>query len=154
MGGVDRHDQKLKYYSLTRKSLKWYKKFFFHLLDMCVFNASCIYRKNNPNVKDLQFRERLIQEILDLTGPHHTAGRSKRVPTVSVLARLNDRHFPDLVPLTERSRAAGKKHQFRQCHVCSLRKERTLTPYMCNDCDVSLCAVPCFGHYHTRQNLI
>ena len=34
MGGVDRSDQLLHYYDAARKSMKWYKKFFFHLLDV------------------------------------------------------------------------------------------------------------------------
>ena len=33
----------------TRKICKWYRKFFFHLLDMCLCNAFVLYRVNNNN---------------------------------------------------------------------------------------------------------
>ena len=34
MGGVDKHDQMLTYYSLSRKAVKWNNKYFFHLFDI------------------------------------------------------------------------------------------------------------------------
>lgn len=34
MGGVDKSDQILHYYNAERKAMKWYKKFFFHLVDV------------------------------------------------------------------------------------------------------------------------
>ncbi|XP_067945098.1 piggyBac transposable element-derived protein 4-like [Watersipora subatra] len=34
MGGVDLADQCIKYYNMDHRSLKWYKKLFFHLLDI------------------------------------------------------------------------------------------------------------------------
>ncbi|KAK9722868.1 DDE Tnp 1-like zinc-ribbon [Popillia japonica] len=61
-------------------------------------------------------------------------------------ARLTEQHFPQLVPRKE-----GKKSATRRYRVCSQtkagpkkRKERS---YMCRDCDVGLCAVPCFKIY-------
>lgn len=36
MGGVDMCDQKLTYYHIDRKAMKWYKKYFFHLLDVSI----------------------------------------------------------------------------------------------------------------------
>ena len=35
MGGVNKWDQYLSYYSLGRKSIKWWKKVFFRLFEMC-----------------------------------------------------------------------------------------------------------------------
>ena len=32
--GVDRSDQMLSYYSFERKTIKWWKKLFFHLFDL------------------------------------------------------------------------------------------------------------------------
>lgn len=39
MGGVDKSDQLLHYYNAARKSMKWYKKLFFHLLDVSTVNS-------------------------------------------------------------------------------------------------------------------
>jgi len=47
MGGVDLTDQYVSYYSMTkRKTLKWWGKVFWHLLDVCIVNAWIIYRIN------------------------------------------------------------------------------------------------------------
>lgn len=45
MGGVDRLDQMTAYYSSPRKTIRWYKKVLFHLLDMAVWNSYFLYRK-------------------------------------------------------------------------------------------------------------
>ena len=66
--------------------------------------------------------------------------------------RLTARHFPSYVPAT-----AKKVNAQRICAVCSSkkvdgRKVRKESRYECADCDVSLCAAPCFQIYHTIQN--
>jgi hypothetical protein len=45
--GVDRLDQMLSYYSFERKTIKWWKKFFFHLFDLVVVNAHILHNKTN-----------------------------------------------------------------------------------------------------------
>ena len=46
MGIVDKVDMVISTVDSTRKSLKWYRKFFFHLIDICVWNAYCLYKHN------------------------------------------------------------------------------------------------------------
>ena len=41
MGGVDRSDQLNSYYALMNRSMKWWKKVFFHLLLTAVLHRSC-----------------------------------------------------------------------------------------------------------------
>jgi len=43
--GVDRSDQMLAYYSLERKTINWWKKLIFHLVDLVVFNAQILHNK-------------------------------------------------------------------------------------------------------------
>ena len=38
MGGVDANDQLLKYLLFSRRTLKWWKKVFFSLLNICMVN--------------------------------------------------------------------------------------------------------------------
>ena len=59
MGGVGTHDQILTNYNLAQKAMKWYKKYFFHLFDICVFDAACLYAKDpvNKSVTNLKYRE-------------------------------------------------------------------------------------------------
>ncbi|KOC58590.1 hypothetical protein WH47_07820 [Habropoda laboriosa] len=46
MGTVDKIDMVLKSVECIRKSLKWYKKYFFYMLDMVVWNAYCLYQSS------------------------------------------------------------------------------------------------------------
>lgn len=41
MGAADKADMVINTMNSTRKSLKSYRKFFFHLVDICVWNAYC-----------------------------------------------------------------------------------------------------------------
>ncbi|CAG4942393.1 unnamed protein product [Parnassius apollo] len=67
MSGVDRADQMISYYSSPRKSIRWYKKVMFHLLDVAVWNSFFIFKKYcQANCDFLLFREELIRRLLDL----------------------------------------------------------------------------------------
>ena len=79
MGGVDLADQLLSYYSMTnRRTLKWWKKVFWRLVDITIINSWIIFHTNNPTSEinsQKQFRlklaEELVQSLLDLrSGPH------------------------------------------------------------------------------------
>jgi len=49
MGGVDLTDQYLSYYTLTnRKTVKWWKKVFWRLIDMSILNSFIIFKTNFP----------------------------------------------------------------------------------------------------------
>lgn len=47
MGGVDMEDQVMCYYSLGRKTLKWWRRVFWRLHDMAITNVFIIYKSNN-----------------------------------------------------------------------------------------------------------
>lgn len=50
MGGVDLTDQHLSYYSMTnRRTLKWWKKVFWRLIDLCIVNSWIIFHQNYPH---------------------------------------------------------------------------------------------------------
>ena len=49
MGGVDHADQKASYGLYLHRNLKWWKKAFFHMLQLAVVNAGVIYKAfHNP----------------------------------------------------------------------------------------------------------
>ena len=68
MNGVDLTDQYLSYHSLTkRKTIKWWKKLFWRLIDICILNAAIVFCINNPDsdIKtNRQFRLALIEELV------------------------------------------------------------------------------------------
>ena len=67
MGGVDRSDQLLSYYGFGHKTVKWWRRAAFHLLDMAVVNSYVMYTLSQQSQKKLtheQFRIELAKELL------------------------------------------------------------------------------------------
>ena len=163
MGGVDKVDQQLVDYPITRKrGKKYYKKVFFHLMDLAVWNAYIIYKKaleqstspgQNRPMTHLKFCHQIIRDIIAKFGCHLPQKRSPGRPSTSegsLLQYTPGGHFPMEVPPTEK-----KRNPLRKCHVCSRKRDHTGKPirketrYMCKSCKVPLCVVPCFENYHT-----
>ena len=48
MMGVDRLDQMMAYYNFERKSVKWWRKVFFWVLEAMVTNSYVLYREADP----------------------------------------------------------------------------------------------------------
>lgn len=147
MGGVDLNDQISVFYKSPRKTIKWYKKIFFYMLDMTIVNSFVVWKVLNGDESKsyLQFRLDLIREILDTVERPTYSGRG-RTTCKAPLNRMTGRHFPDDIPRT------GKYKSYKRCHVCYQNKKNKQTSYKCTDCnDIPLCATPCFKIYHTTK---
>ena len=163
MGAVDRSDMMISSIDCTRKSIKWYVKVFFHSMDITLLNAHAMFlTQQEKKVPFAKFHLEVIRQLLEryftaLTLAtnvfvkniffRYSSIEAKPLPFDQGNARLTERHFPALVPRKE-----GKKSATRRCRVCSQTKagpkKRKESSYMCRECDVGLCAVPCFGIYH------
>lgn len=65
MGAIDNRDKVISNVESVRKSTKWYKKYFFHLLDVAIWNAFCLYKmKMNKKLTMRAFHLQLIKEII------------------------------------------------------------------------------------------
>lgn len=62
MSGIDKSDQMVSYYSTPRKTICWYKKIIFHLLDISMWNAYYLYKKklNKFNYRFIDFHSDVI----------------------------------------------------------------------------------------------
>lgn len=133
MSGIDRSDQMISYYSIPRKSVRWYLKIFFHLIDASLWNATYLYEKvTNESCSYLAFRDKIIVDFIQPEpAPRH--------PT-------RQRHI--IQKLEKRVR----------CRVCKMKdKKRTQTFYSCSVCrdaknnDIGLCPTPCFAEWHKNE---
>ena len=62
MGNVDRSDQFVQYLAMRRRTLKWYKKVLFHMMDLCTVQAYIIYKMvTNKPVLHRVFKTRACQ---------------------------------------------------------------------------------------------
>lgn len=152
MGGVDRSDQCLSYYPVARnQQRKYYKKIFRFLLSQSVYNSYVLYKKNNGTLSHLNFRLQLIERLIEKGGMQSSHRYTKTVKTSENVIRLTGRHFPSYVPNT----LLKKKNPCRLCKVCAQKmncngkRVRRETRFECKDCNVGLCAAPCFELYHT-----
>lgn len=69
-------DMQLSSAECVRKTIKWYKKVFFHLLDLTVLNCCIMYGMKTGKKQNLgQFRVSLIREIIERYGVSIGTGR-------------------------------------------------------------------------------
>jgi hypothetical protein len=158
MGGVDRSDQLNKYYTMTRKTIKWWKKLAFHIINAMITNAYILQKKYHPNpVSHSMFRKNLVRSLVGKFQREHNLRGRRYVG--NPLTRLVDRHFPAEIPAQD---GAKRKNPCRKCVVCNIksgkRHRRGLsqkgksTRYWCPDCCAALCITPCFRRYHTVKH--
>uniref|UniRef100_A0A131YKY1 Tick transposon n=1 Tax=Rhipicephalus appendiculatus TaxID=34631 RepID=A0A131YKY1_RHIAP len=154
MGLVDKVDMQPSFSESIRKTLKWNKAVFFHLLDMSLLNAFILFRENAASTTTFaDFKRQVVSQLIQEHHTEHYTEKSKRgKPTGDHPLRLTARHFIQRLPPTG---GQGSRTQ-RRCHVCAnttrrpkLRKE---TRYMCVECNKALCVEPCFKDYHTLKN--
>lgn len=146
MGGVDLSDQCITPYEIMRKSMKWYIKIFFHLLDLAIFNAFVVYNTLRPTrkLKFLCFRRKLARELLEQHGRKEPK-RSRKSFVHANPMRFSAPHFPAAI--------GASKSVRKRCALCYKKgKKQQWTSIMCEDCsNIPLCVIPCFKIYHTTK---
>ena len=127
------------------KSVKWWRKVFFWLLDMTIVTSSIVHqhtqRETGTKMTHLEFRRQFIGQLVEPIQTSHYVPRS-----ISSHERLNKApHFME------------KRSKRKDCVVCSDRAEerqRHLTPFVCITCTdtPALCPDTCFRLYHTQRS--
>ena len=153
MSGVDQMDQMLAYYQCTRKSMKWTKKLFFYLTEICVHNAFILYKIKSVNATHnsyFKFIVCLVEELCSQQSDSSTRTATK-YPRLNPSSRLLggfDRH--QLQPIPSSSTNPRPRRRCKLCAKSGIRKD---VFYFCSNCDVALCPSPCYGLYHTKLHL-
>ena len=143
MGGVDTSDQLIRYYGYPHRSIKWWKRVFFHLLDLSILNANILYNQTaNNNMSQLDFCVAVVSSLL--TGHSPRAVNRHYAPTTELPMRLSERPFIERIP--SETAHGGRP----RCKLCTSRgKNRSQTKYRCKICKTPLHCEPCFEIYHT-----
>ena len=158
MGGVDLGDQMMSYYSFLRRSIKWWRKLFIHMLNMVMLNAFLLQKKYATNpLQHEEFREEIVKMLMR----EGIAGCALSLPAqVSSrhvdIARLSERHFPSFIP---KKPGAVRAKPTRPCFMCTqvkdlwgVRIRPKWSSYWCADCRKVLCIDFCFMTYHTEED--
>lgn len=147
MGGIDRADQMMSYYSAERKTVRWYKKLGIHFIEVFIQNAYWMYltKQNGNGVKMslLSFRETIVKYLAGeptRDGVNNSSCKRKKLGNTAA----NNFHYLDSIPPTK-----NKLFPTKQCTECS-KKKRKETRYFCPVCPnkPALCVVNCFKDYH------
>jgi hypothetical protein len=137
MGGVDRFDQmKAKFYSCCGrfKTVKWYHKLWFGLVDLALVNSWLLFKNTRENAKHFDFVHALAQQLihsflLEQDDLQEQEGRSSKLA-----------HF-------RKDQSTGARPQ-RACYACSSTKKRVRTTFGCASCQRALC-LDCFADHKT-----
>ena len=152
--GVDRSDQMLSYYAFESKTIKWWKKLFFHLFNLTVVNAHILYNKTGKKKMSLEiFYEKVAEGLLTSAGAEIQVHGQTSSPAGKPVGRD---HFLYRIPATH-AKVQGTSQ--RSCCICVDRSKRQTrktvekcTTMYCQKCDVGLCRRQCFEVYHTKLN--
>lgn len=136
MLGVDVQDQFLSSHTIMRRCVKSYKKLFFYLIDMTMFNSFCIWKKIwKKKMHYYEYRLNIVEQILlNITLPEKTSpGRPSLQENPLRLQSKSWGHFPMAISRTEK-----KTNPTRNCKVCYKNGVRSGTRYICKTCQVEL----------------
>ncbi|XP_022802105.1 piggyBac transposable element-derived protein 4-like [Stylophora pistillata] len=165
MGAVDRCDQMVAYSCFRRRTMKWWKKVFFHLFSLSILNPYILYKQRTRSpVLQRTFRRELVKELARNSGISHSLtprGRPRRSAEGLTCLQVGG-HFPEKIMGT------GKKSKItRACVVCFPAQKKILkragekrkrpgkeSSFQCSVCKVALCIQDCFQLFHTVQNYV
>lgn len=160
MGGVDLSDQLMNYYNFLRRTRKWWRKMWVHLLNMIIHNAYVLNRKfgSQKKMSHYDFRESIALELIRESRPVQALESvNDYIPPELVPGRLAGRHFLEKIP-----HVTGRRVIPKGCKVCKIslkdqksgkgQKKMKYTSFQCDQCKMPMCPVPCFKIYHTEQD--
>ncbi|XP_005110942.1 piggyBac transposable element-derived protein 4 [Aplysia californica] len=159
--GLARSDQVVSFFPMKRKSQKWWKKLFFHLLTLVSVQTAILLNKHrrSKDRKALTLSTVVKEIVLSLVDQQQQTLETTASDTASLPNdRLSGKHFPSWCPQTPGRTA----HSRRVCKVCMVKARqsgqtaaqskcrRRLSRFWCASCKVGLCLEGCFEAFHTK----
>lgn len=143
MGGVDKFDQLRECYAIGRRSVKWWHRIFYYLIDLAIVNSYSMWKiKSDTPSKchQLDFRINLARQLI----AGFSSRKSRARPT-----NFRKQNVPDSVRMTNVGVHMPEKHpNSRRCKLCAAKKVQKRTLFICSCCKVPLCIDKCFAQYH------
>ena len=124
MAGVDRSDQVIGKYNTLRKTDKYWKTIFYHLLDIARVNSYILYKEHtgNKGMKQLDFNVQLIKQLCNIP-------EDAPVPIYEPTDTIKD-HQPIVM-------VQDNKKNCKRCY--SNDKKQLKTVFYCKICEHSFC---------------
>ncbi|XP_017572500.1 piggyBac transposable element-derived protein 4-like [Pygocentrus nattereri] len=153
MGGVGYSDALINTYNSLHKTMKWYKAFFYHFVDIACVNSFLLHQeiaksKGQKPMTHKSFREELIEALVNYVDDSQESedmmSGNERAPCMPEFITAG----MDIHPSMKAS--AGRRY----CANCKLENKHNKTPIICRVCDVPLCLVHgrnCFLDWHKKK---
>jgi len=128
MRGVDLCDQNIGYYLPTLKSVKWWRRLFFYIVQVSVMNSYILAKACHPNSIKRKFphqRDFIEQLATELIGEYRNLKPVQREPVVIVSHRVyrmfDKRKVCVECALVKRNTPAGSRTTYYGCGICNVR---------------------------------
>lgn len=158
---VDESDTMIGKVDCIQKTVKWYKKLFFHLVDVSIQNIYLYYKIQTKKYIPMSvFVDDMIIQILEKYGTvakvsQGCAEASQDLPDHLAYRDYVARHHLVSIPLPTNLQRKQRASAQRLCKVCSKTTQRARknkrTSMMCKECQAPLC-LNCFVDYHTIED--
>jgi hypothetical protein len=151
MKAVDKQDQHLSSLPVMRRYAKGYKKLFFYMIDVAIFNSYELQKKTTGKKQTFtEFRIQLAEVMIESVAlpDYPRCCRPQQGPSPVRLQACHWAHYVQFIPPNP-----IKKIPCRECVVCKAKKKRSETRYENSKCFVALHVPDCFMVYHTTTNL-
>ncbi|XP_052738468.1 piggyBac transposable element-derived protein 4-like [Bicyclus anynana] len=134
MSGVDLQDQMLAYYPVQRKTLRWYKKLFVHMLQMSLTNALHLYNTFSANDKLnlYDFRMKILEKLLPDPNDVNRRNVLKVKHELTKIEKTRTR-VKTVGRVTKQTIEVVRK----ECKGCKSQKKNVQTIYECKQCEGS-----------------
>ena len=150
MGGVDLADQKIKCYTIDRKSKRNWMRIFFHFFGMSVVNSFIYYKDlSGSNISTVEYISNISTALIGNYCSRKRLGRPLAMSNqkkIRLEKNISDTensgqarllaHLPDVIST------------YRRCAYCSTKEKEKRTNVICTFCGVCLCVKNCFSLYH------
>ena len=89
-------DQMVLYYGFAHRSVKWWKRGFFHLLDLTLVKSHILYKAaTSSKITQLDFRLSVARSLIE---GHKRPSRRHHISAPELPLRLTERAFPEPIP--------------------------------------------------------
>jgi len=132
-------------YAIGRRSLEWWHRLLYFLIDLAIVNSFIMWDWNNGGQRDqLPFRLALVRQLI--------VGREtkRRWSDLLTKGKPGVSGVPDDMRLWEVGKYLPVRSTRRRCRQCSIRKHEARTNMMCSHCKVPLCVHTCFEKFHRK----
>ncbi len=156
MRGVDRGDQLIGYYSVARRSKKWWKRVFSYVVEVAALNGYIIYKSGLSSSESrrynyLKYCVSLAEELIgSFSSRPLGTGRPRSLDHQQILRLdVTKGHLPVFASKAHECVVCTKIRDVRKLTRTEMRHE---TRVMCSVCDVNLCLATgrnCYNKYHT-----